>query len=59
MLDTGFWIIKGFYFIIPAKDGIFYQHQTSGIQHRFASPPVYVSHRPVGLGQSFAIYIWL
>ena len=55
MLVSGYWIFIGFSFIISAKDGIFDQHQASRIQHRFASPPVYVSHRLVGLRRSFAI----
>jgi len=50
-------IFKGFSFIIPAKDGIFDQHQVSNIQHRFACPPVYVSHRFVGLSRSFAMQL--
>jgi len=31
MLVSGYWIFKGFSFIIPAKDGIFDQHQASSI----------------------------
>jgi hypothetical protein len=31
MLVSGYWIFKGFSLIIPAKDGIFDQHQASSI----------------------------
>jgi hypothetical protein len=34
MLVSGYWIFKGFSFIIPTKDGIFDQHQASSIQHQ-------------------------
>ncbi|MEE4601001.1 MAG: hypothetical protein V2J65_06945 [Desulfobacteraceae bacterium] len=60
ILDAGFWILdfKAEYpYFIPAKDGIFDQHRVSSIQHRFASPAAYVSHRLVGLRRSFTILL--
>jgi hypothetical protein len=59
MLDAGFWILdfKKILFNYPPKDEIFDQHQASGIQHRFASTPEYVSQWPVGLKPNFALLL--
>ena len=69
ILDAGFLMLdfQKILFYYNAKDGIFDQHprqigicaalqQASSIKYRFAYPPVYVSHRLVGLRRSFAIY---
>jgi hypothetical protein len=34
MLVSGYWIFKGFSFIISTEDGIFDQHQASSIQYQ-------------------------